>query len=87
MYILLVYDIGEERVNRVMKICGQYLEHIQNSVFEGEIKDSDYMELCSKLKKVIDDSADSIIIFKFRSQKYFKREILGKEKSSVDNIL
>jgi CRISPR-associated protein Cas2 len=87
MYILLVYDVEEKRVNRVMKICRQYLSHIQNSVFEGQIKDSDLMELKSKLGKIIKNSADSVIIFKFLSEKYFKKETLGINKLSTDNIL
>lgn len=87
MYILLVYDVEEERVNRIMKICRQYLNHIQNSVFEGQIKDSDFMELKSKLGKVIKNSADSVIIFKFLSEKYFKKEVIGINKSPTDNIL
>jgi len=87
MYILLVYDVEEERVNRIMKICRQYLNHIQNSVFEGQIKDSDFMELKSKLGKAIKSSADSVIIFKFLSEKYFKKEVIGITKSSTDNIL
>lgn len=87
MYILLVYDVEEERVNRIMKICRQYLNHIQNSVFEGQIKDSDLMELKSKLGKTIKNSADSVIIFKFLSEKYFKKEVIGINKASTDNIL
>ena len=87
MYILLVYDVEEERVNRIMKICRQYLNHIQNSVFEGQIKDSDFMELKSKLGKVIKNSADSVIIFKFLSEKYFKKEVIGINKAPTDNIL
>lgn len=87
MYILLVYDIKEERVIKVMKVCRQYLEHIQNSVFEGEIKDSDLRELKIKLNKIIDNSADSVIIFNFWSEKYFKKDVLGIEKHSVDGII
>ena len=37
MYIILVYDIGEKRVGKMLKLCRQYLSWIQNSVFEGEI--------------------------------------------------
>ena len=50
MYIILVYDIslegnGQKRWNRVFKICKQYLTHIQNSVFEGEISKADLFKL------------------------------------------
>ena len=47
MYIVLVYDIGEERVARIMKVCRKYLNHIQNSVFEGEISVANFKKrLC-----------------------------------------
>ena len=36
-YIYLIYDIKEERVNKVFKVCKKYLEHYQNSVFREEI--------------------------------------------------
>ena len=36
-YIYLIYDIKEERVNKIFKICKKYLEHYQNPVFKGEI--------------------------------------------------
>ena len=87
MYVILVYDIGEKRVGKMLKLCRQYLNWIQNSVFEGQIKDSDFMELKSKLGKVIKNSADSVIIFKFLSEKYFKKEVIGINKAPTDNIL
>ena len=60
MYIILVYDIsnennGQRRWNRVFKICKQYLNHIQNSVFEGEILESDLFKLKKKIQKEITD--------------------------------
>ncbi|MCD6434687.1 MAG: CRISPR-associated endonuclease Cas2, partial [Candidatus Diapherotrites archaeon] len=31
MYVLIVYDIGEKRVNKVLKLCRRYLDWVQNS--------------------------------------------------------
>mgnify|MGYP005839039717 CR=1 FL=1 len=87
MYLVLVYDVNVDRVASIMKICRQYLNHIQNSVFEGEIKESDLKEFKMKLKKKANQKEDSIIIFKFRSDKYFKKEIIGRDKSPTDNII
>ena len=39
MYVILVYDIGEKRVGKMLKLCRRYLSWIQNSVFEGEISE------------------------------------------------
>ena len=38
MYVILVYDFGEERVSKYARSYERkYLNWIQNSVFEGEI--------------------------------------------------
>ena len=84
MYIILVYDIsnennGQRRWNRVFKICKQYLNHIQNSVFEGEILESDLFKLKKKIQKEIDEKIDSVIIFKSRNERWLEKDILGTE--------
>ncbi len=87
MYIILVYDIEESRVNTINKFLKRYLFWIQNSVFEGEITDGQYEILINKIKEMIDESKDSIIIFKIRSEKIISKEIIGLEKSPTDNII
>lgn len=82
MYIILVYDIsikdkGQKRWRRTFKICKQYLNHIQNSVFEGEILESDLFILEEKIKEEINDVYDSVIIFKSRNEKWLDKKILG----------
>ena len=77
MFVILVYDVGVERVTNVMKLCRIYLNHVQNSVFEGDITISDLAELKIRLLNIIDPDHDSVIIFKFRSNKLVKRETLG----------
>jgi CRISPR-associated protein Cas2 len=54
MYVILVYDIGEKRVGKMLKLCRQYLNWIQNSVFEGEITEVKLTELKAKAKKIMD---------------------------------
>ena len=66
MYIILVYDIGEKRVGKMLKLCRRYLNWIQNSVFEGEISAVKLQEMLEQAKKVIKPEEDSIIIFKSR---------------------
>ncbi|HMX39907.1 MAG TPA: CRISPR-associated endonuclease Cas2, partial [Saprospiraceae bacterium] len=39
MYVIAVYDVGEKRVGKMLKLCRRYLNWIQNSVFEGELSD------------------------------------------------
>lgn len=39
MFVIVTYDVSQKCVTKVMKICRKYLNHIQNSVFEGMITD------------------------------------------------
>ena len=55
MYIILVYDIGEKRVGKMLKLCRQYLNWIQNSVFEGDITEVKLKELKYKAKQIMDE--------------------------------
>ena len=87
MYVILVYDIGEKRVGKMLKLCRQYLNWIQNSVFEGEISEVKLKELKLKAKSIINEDTDSIIIFKANDEKWLNKEIVGKERSSLDNII
>lgn len=94
MYVILVYDInleekeGQKILRNVFKICKKYLVHIQNSVFEGELLESQEMQLRLELNKYIREDKDSIILFKSRSQKWLDKEFLGKiEDDKTDNFL
>jgi len=87
MYIILVYDVAEKRVGKMLKLCRKYLHWIQNSVFEGELSDVQLTELKLKASKIMDDETDSIIIFKSRNEKWLDKEIIGIEKNTTDVIL
>lgn len=87
MYIILVYDIGEKRVVKMLKLCRKYLNWIQNSVFEGEITDVKLKELKARAGEIMDTDVDSLIIFKSRQKKWLEKEIVGIERSGLENIL
>ena len=87
MYVILVYDIGEKRVGKMLKLCRQYLNWIQNSVFEGEITEVKLTELKGRAKKIMDEKSDSMIIFSSQNTHWMNKEIVGKELSDLDNFL
>ncbi|MCC5919977.1 MAG: CRISPR-associated endonuclease Cas2 [Cyclobacteriaceae bacterium] len=87
MYVILVYDIGVKRVGKMLKLCRQYLNWIQNSVFEGEITEVKLKELSAKAKSIMDESEDSIIVFKSREERWLEKEIIGQEKNNLDTFL
>ena len=94
MYVILVYDInledkeGQKILRNVFKICKKYLVHIQNSVFEGELLESQAMKLKAELDKYIREDKDSVIVFKSRNKRWLDKEFLGKiEDDKTDNFL
>ena len=87
MYVIAVYDVGQKRVGKMLKLCRLYLNWIQNSVFEGEISEVRLFELKHEAMLLMDDETDSLIIFKTRQKKWLDKEIVGKEKQSMDNFL
>ena len=76
MYVIIVYDINVDRVNKVKSFLRRYLYWIQNSVFEGEVTDSEFEIIYKGLMKIIDEEVDSIIIYKLRMAELLNREFL-----------
>lgn len=94
MYVILVYDInleekeGQRVLRNVYKICKKYLVHIQNSVFEGELLESQMLKLKIELNRYIREDKDSVIVFKSRSQRWLDKEFLGMiEEDKTSNFL
>ncbi|TDN38620.1 CRISPR-associated endonuclease Cas2 [Hymenobacter sp. UV11] len=86
MYIILVYDMKQQRVSRMLKLCRRYLHWIQNSVFEGEISEVKLAELLAKARTIMDEE-DSLILFKSRTQQWLEKQVVGRERSTLDTIL
>lgn len=78
-YIYLFYDIAEPRVNKIFKICKKYLNHIQNSVFSGEITPSNIILLEKELKEIVVLEEDIIIILKLRKKEYIEETVIGNK--------
>ena len=94
MYVILVYDInlenkeGQKVLRNVFKTCKKYLVHIQNSVFEGELLESQAIKLKSELDTYIRQNKDIVILFKSRSKRWMEKEFLGMiEDDKTDNFL
>jgi CRISPR-associated protein Cas2 len=87
MYVILVYDVGEKRVGKMLKLCRKYLNWIHNSVFEVEITEVKLEELKLKAKALMNTDCDSLIFFKSRDSKWLYKEIVGNERSKLDNII
>jgi len=87
MYAIITYDVNVERVNKVKKFLRQYLNWIQNSVFEGEVSKSDLEEIRIGIREIIDENEDMVVVYLLPSQKNLSREVIGFDKSNVDQII
>jgi len=87
MFLILVYDVGEKRVNKVLKVCRKYLNWVQNSVLEGEISNAAFKKLKIELKRIINEDEDSVIFYVLRTTKYSERQLMGVKKGGDDMII
>ncbi|MEM2910805.1 MAG: CRISPR-associated endonuclease Cas2 [Nitrososphaerota archaeon] len=87
MYVIMVYDVGVERVSKVLQIARKYLHWVQNSVLEGEITDANLFRLQTEVSQAINKEKDSITFYILRTTKYLRKTNLGTVKSSPDIFL
>lgn len=87
MYVIAMYDVGEKRVGKMLKLFRRYLNWIQNSVFEGEITEVKLLELKNKALILMEEKTDSLIVFKTRQEKWLEKEIVGHERQDMDTFL
>lgn len=87
MYVIIVYDVAEERVNRVCKYLRRFLNWVQNSAFEGELSLGQLEEVKVGVKELIELEEDSIYFYLMRDKKWLKKEVMGVEKNPTESVL
>lgn len=87
MYVIAVYDVAAERTGKMLKLCRKYLHWIQNSVFEGELTEVQLKELLLEAADIMDDTYDSLILFKSRHRHYMDKQLIGKQLSDIGQFL
>ncbi|MFH0904104.1 MAG: CRISPR-associated endonuclease Cas2 [Methanobacteriota archaeon] len=87
MYVIIVYDVAVERVNKVRIYLKQYLNWVQNSVLEGELTEAEYMKVMTGLRDVIDESQDNVICYKTKDRKYLAIDEIGTKKAEITTII
>lgn len=89
MLVLVTYDVstvsleGQRRLRRVSKVCQNYGQRVQNSVFECVVDATQFALLKIKLLEIIDLSQDSLRIYQLGNNYKNKVEHLGV-KESID---
>lgn len=92
MYILLVlvtYDVstssdgGQKRLQKVSKVCKNYGQRVQNSVFECIVDATQFVSLKIELSQIIDEEHDSLRFYRLGDNYKTKVEHIGI-KESID---
>ena len=87
MYILVTYDVdttdksGQRRLRRVAKVCLDYGQRVQNSVFECELTEVQLCMLKERIKEIIYQSLDSIRFYHLNRSENRRVEVMGVETS------
>ena len=87
MLIVITYDVetlsagGQKRLRRVAKICENYGQRVQNSVFECSLDSTQLVMVKGKLLKEIDSAKDSLRFYKLGRNWEEKIEHYGVKQS------
>lgn len=87
MYVLIAYDVntetpaGKTRLRKVAKICVNYGQRVQNSVFECSLLPAELCAVKAKLLKVIDETSDSLRVYNLGDSYKTKIEHYGAKKT------
>ena len=94
MYILVSYDIntttdsGKTRLRKVAKICLNYGQRVQHSLFECCVDEGQYLQLKHSLYNTIDCKVDNLRFYRLGKNYKSKIETLGVDLSyDVDSPL
>ncbi|MBA2783362.1 MAG: CRISPR-associated endonuclease Cas2 [Rubrobacteraceae bacterium] len=85
MHVLMVYDVNVKRVTKVLKIGRKYLQHIQNSVLEGELSPAQFKSLRNEIKKTIKPEEDCVRFYLLRTTQYLTIDQLGTPQKPAAN--
>lgn len=89
MFVLVSYDVsttdpkGSRRLNRVAKVCKDYGQRVQYSVFECNVDPAQWAILKDRLIKEIEDKKDSLRFYYLGSNWRRRVEHIGA-KETID---
>ncbi len=94
MLILVTYDVntetgaGRARLRKVAKVCVNYGQRVQNSVFECLLDAAQYVEFKAQLEKIINAEKDSLRFYKLGNNYKNRVEHVGvRPDLSQDDVL
>ena len=92
MMVLVTYDVntetarGRKRLRHVAKLCVDYGQRVQNSVFECSLTPAEFVEIKAKLLSIIDTESDSIRFYLLGKNWQNRVETIGRDTSYDPDI-
>lgn len=89
LLVLITYDVktttsaGQRRLRRVSKLCQNYGQRVQNSVFECNVDAAQFASLKIQLADIIDQKEDSLRFYQLGNNYKNKVDHIGV-KESID---
>ena len=77
MFVILTYDIKQNRQKKIMKICKKYLFHSQKSVFEGYLTETQLNMLENELTPHVNPDEDALCVYKVPYYRNLVKDELG----------
>lgn len=78
MHTLVIYDVPADRTHVYRKLLRKRLEHIQYSVFFGELTAGQVKELTNEIEKELEPD-DSVVLFKFQNPAALEYQTFGTD--------
>ena len=84
MLVLITYDVdtisetGQKRLRKVAKLCQDYGQRVQNSVFECRLSETQFVVLKNKLESIMNHDLDNIRFYFLGNNWNNRIESLGK---------
>ena len=87
MFVIVVYDTLAERNPKILKTCRRYLHWVQRSGFQGELSAAQHRSFTAAIRKVIDTSYDSVLIYRIQTPVLVETETIGQDLGNTSPIL
>ena len=87
MLVLITYDVntetreGRKRLRQVSKVCQNYGQRVQNSVFECEVDAGQLLKVKDRLVRIINTETDSLRLYNLGNNSHKKVEHFGAKPS------
>lgn len=76
MYVIVVYDVPADRTHVYRKLLRRRLEHLQYSVFYGELTEGQVTAMKNDIEEKL-ESDDSIVVFESSNPAAFEFSTFG----------